>query len=371
MVRSLTDQTPSLGTDMKLNDDILEAVARHDIKLELGTGWQAEVNPNEAWLSNESGQSICFSDHCIEYPLINELIGANSVSSKTYPVASIARLIDLGALRIYNQAVETSSSRFRWQDEYFSAFASPTNSLNDINQKIQKAHVVIIGIGGLGGMLALLLASAGVGRISLVDGDLVEESNLPRQFLFKESSIGKPKVDVIRDVLIAHNSKTQVTCHPQFISSREDVEKVTKETQFLALCADQPRIKIRAWVAAAVQCMNLPSMAMASNWIGPVTIPQRSPCYFCQSRSHRNRIADPHGFIKRATQESTPNRAAFGPGVASVAGPMASAILHTLAGTLNSRMLTHAFRVSASGEFETQQFIRYRDCPACGNHDAK
>ena len=34
---------------MNLNDDVLEAIARHDAKLELGTGWQAEVNANEAW----------------------------------------------------------------------------------------------------------------------------------------------------------------------------------------------------------------------------------------------------------------------------------------------------------------------------------
>ena len=355
---------------MTLNDDILEAIARHDIKLKLGTGWQAEVNQNEVWISNESGKSICISNHCAEHRLFKLLIETQSVSSKTYPVASMARLIEMGALHICNQTVDESSTRFRWQDEYFSAFVSPTNSLNNINQKIQEAHVVIIGIGGLGGMLALLLASAGVGHISLVDGDLVEESNLPRQFLFKESSIGKAKVDVIREVIIEHNSKTQVICHPHFIASREDVEKFAKEAHFLALCADQPRIKIRAWVAAAVQLLNLPSMAMAANWIGPVTLPNCSPCYLCQSRTHRNRIADPHGFIKRATQESTPHRAAFGPGVASVAGPMASAIIHTLTGTLNPRMFSNAFRVSASGDFETQQFLRYRDCPACSDRHA-
>lgn len=355
---------------MKLNDDILEAIARHDINLELGTGWQAEVTQNEAWISNESGKSICFSAHCAEHRLIKVLTDTPSVSSKTYPVASMVRLIEIGALRIAHQTVDVSSHRFKWQDEYFSAFASPTNSLKDINQKLQESHVVIIGIGGLGGMLALLLASAGIGHISLVDGDFVEESNLPRQFLFKESSIGKVKVDVIREVLIEHNSKTQVTCHPHFITSQKDVEKFAKESHFLALCADQPRIKIRAWVAAAVQLMNLPSMAMAANWIGPVTLPNASPCYLCQSRTHRNRIADPHSFIKRATQESTPHRAAFGPGVASVAGPMASAIIHTLTGTLNPRMLSNSFRVSSSGDFETQEFIRYRDCPACGHRHA-
>jgi molybdopterin/thiamine biosynthesis adenylyltransferase len=355
---------------MKLHDDILEAIARHDINLELGTGWQAAINQNQAWISNESGKSICFTAQCAEHRLIKVLIDTQSVSSKTYPVASLARLIEIGALRIAHRTAHASSNRFKWQDEYFSAFVSPTNSLKDINQKLQESHVVIIGIGGLGGMLALLLASAGIGHISLVDGDLVEESNLPRQFLFKESSIGKAKVDVIREVLIAHNSKTQVTCHPHFITSQEDVEQFAKKSHFVALCADQPRIKIRAWFAAAVQLMNLPAIAMAANWIGPVTLPNCSPCYLCQSRTHRNRIADPQGFIKRATQESTPHRAAFGPGVASVAGPMASAIIHTLTGTLNPRMLSNAFRVSASGDFETQEFIRYRDCPACGHRHA-
>jgi hypothetical protein len=352
---------------MNLNDDVLEAIARHDAKLELGTGWQAEVNANEAWISNEEGKSICFSPECSEHQIICVLIQQQSIQSKAYSVASVARLIELGALRICPQADLVQINRFRWQNEYFSAFVSPRNSLKEINLKISTSHVAIIGIGGLGGMVAMLLASAGIGHISLVDGDLVEESNLPRQILFKESSIGKPKVEAIRDVLTDHNSNIKVTCHQRFIDSRSAVETIAKDANFLVLCADQPRIKIRAWVAAAVQSMNLPSIAMASNWIGPVTIPHRSPCYLCQSRIYRNHISDPHGFIQRASQEATPNRAAFGPGVASVAGPIASAIIHTLTDTLDSRMLSSAFRVSPSGDFETQQFIRYRDCPSCGN----
>ena len=143
MVCAFTCQISSIGTVMKLNDDILEAIARHDINLELGTGWQAEVNQNEAWISNESGKSIFFSAHCAEHRLIRVLTDTTSVSSKTYPVASMVRLIEIGALRIAHQTVAESSHRFKWQDEYFSAFASPTNSLKDINNRMLSLLVLV------------------------------------------------------------------------------------------------------------------------------------------------------------------------------------------------------------------------------------
>src|SRR5574338_321093 len=62
-------------------------------------------------------------------------------------------------------------------------------------RKLKLASVLLIGTGGLGSPLALYLAAAGVGRIGLVDYDVVDETNLQRQVIHGQSSVGVLKVD--------------------------------------------------------------------------------------------------------------------------------------------------------------------------------
>src|SRR5690606_29438122 len=62
-------------------------------------------------------------------------------------------------------------------------------------RKLKASSVLLIGTGGLGSPLALYLAAAGIGRIGLVDYDVVDESNLHRQIIHGQSSIGKSKLD--------------------------------------------------------------------------------------------------------------------------------------------------------------------------------
>ncbi|MFN2441333.1 MAG: molybdopterin-synthase adenylyltransferase MoeB [Thermoanaerobaculia bacterium] len=71
-------------------------------------------------------------------------------------------------------------------------------------ERLRRGNVLVVGAGGLGSPVALYLAAAGVGRIGIVDHDLVEESNLQRQILHGTAAIGKPKlssaVDRLRDL---------------------------------------------------------------------------------------------------------------------------------------------------------------------------
>ena len=73
-------------------------------------------------------------------------------------------------------------------------------------QKLKKASVLIIGIGGLGSSVIQYLNAAGVGKIGIVDYDKVELSNLNRQLIYKNSDIGKSKVDVASNYISELNS---------------------------------------------------------------------------------------------------------------------------------------------------------------------
>lgn len=81
--------------------------------------------------------------------------------------------------------------------------------------RLKNASVLLIGTGALGSPIALYLAAAGVGRIGLVDADLVEVSNLQRQILHGESWIGKPKLDSAAARLREVNSRVRVELHPR------------------------------------------------------------------------------------------------------------------------------------------------------------
>ena len=78
-------------------------------------------------------------------------------------------------------------------------------------QRMLDAHVLIIGAGGLGSPAALYLAASGVGRITLVDDDDVDLTNLQRQIMHTTARVGEPKVDSGRTTMLALNPLIDVT----------------------------------------------------------------------------------------------------------------------------------------------------------------
>ena len=79
-------------------------------------------------------------------------------------------------------------------------------------EKIKNSRVLIVGAGGLGSPVAMELCCAGVGTIGLVDFDVVDVSNLQRQLLYTENSVGKSKVQQAKERLKSMNSDIKVIC---------------------------------------------------------------------------------------------------------------------------------------------------------------
>ena len=77
-------------------------------------------------------------------------------------------------------------------------------------EKLKSSHVAVFGIGGVGSYVAEAIARAGVGEITLVDGDVVAESNINRQLVATSSTIGQPKVEIMKQRILDINPEAKV-----------------------------------------------------------------------------------------------------------------------------------------------------------------
>lgn len=94
-------------------------------------------------------------------------------------------------------------------------------------KRLKAASVLCIGTGGLGSPLLLYLAAAGVGRIGIVDFDIVDHSNLQRQVIHGTSWVGKPKIESAKNRILEINPFCQVDLYETRVSSENAIDIAT------------------------------------------------------------------------------------------------------------------------------------------------
>ena len=104
-------------------------------------------------------------------------------------------------------------------------------------KRIAQSSVLIVGIGGLGCPVGLYLAAAGVGKIGLVDNDIVSLSNLQRQILFVDEHIGHPKVHIAQQILIKHNPNLHIDTFQTFLNE-ENASTLIEPYDLVIDCCD-------------------------------------------------------------------------------------------------------------------------------------
>jgi len=109
--------------------------------------------------------------------------------------------------------------------------------------KLEQSHVCVIGIGGVGSWAVESLARSAVGELTLIDMDIVAESNVNRQLLATSSSIGRDKVLVMRDRVADINPQCRVHAVDDFISRDNLSELISPSFDFVIDCIDDFRTK--------------------------------------------------------------------------------------------------------------------------------
>ena len=120
-------------------------------------------------------------------------------------------------------------------------------------EKLRKSHVLVLGVGGVGAYTAEMLVRSGIGELTIVDGDIVEETNLNRQLAALHSTIGKPKTTVLKERFLdinpnciihdifeyIENEKTEKLLKTRFDYAVDAIDSLSPKVYFLKSCLEQ------------------------------------------------------------------------------------------------------------------------------------
>lgn len=227
----------------------------------------------------------------------------------------------------------------------------------DGQEKLLAAHALVIGAGGLGSPVALYLASAGIGKITLVDHDEVDLTNLQRQIVHTTARVGQPKAESAKQTLAQINPDAQVIALCERADEARLAELVASATVVLD-CTDNfaTRHAInRACVAARVPLVS----GAAIRLDGQVAVfDSRSgdtPCYAC--------LFPPDQQFEEV-QCST--MGVFAPLVGIIGTVQAAEALKLVMGIGESLAQRLLLLDARSMEWTSIRTVRSEDCPVCG-----
>jgi molybdopterin-synthase adenylyltransferase len=326
---------PNVGRRMRLRPTV-EVFPASDGHLYLlaGEDRHLRIREPQAWqrelISNLDGRS--------EHEMLDHLRAGGHHTQLSEVKQAIASLEDAGLLEDADDDKRYGFSseelqRLDRQLRYFGdlGLAHPRAHLQ---RQLADSHVVILGLGGLGSWALQALACVGIGRITAVDYDRVELSNLSRQSIYGLKDLGRPKVECARRWLESFSPSTRFCGFEQRLSDPQAVAEVVKEGDLVLGLIDTPVGEVEGWINQACRHQGIALMS-ASQFppmvrIGPLYAPDSPGCHACLIAGVRDEFPL---FEELATfRRQLPSPAAtFGPASALIGALLANEAVNHLA----------------------------------------
>lgn len=132
---------------------------------------------------------------------------------------------------------------------------------------LSKKHVTVVGCGGVGGYTAVMLARAGVGNMTIIDFDKVSPSNVNRQIIAYQSTIGRDKTDVLKEMILDINPQINIEAINQRLTE-ENISSLIGDTNIVIDAIDSVKDKIALIIYCKKNNINILSAMGAGNRCG-------------------------------------------------------------------------------------------------------
>ncbi len=219
-------------------------------------------------------------------------------------------------------------------------------------ERLAAASVLVIGAGGLGSPVLLYLAAAGVGRIGIVDDDVVEMSNLNRQILYTVGDVGQPKARVAAGRLREINPDVATVAYERRFAGPEAVELVRAYDVLLDASDNFPTRNLANEAAVAAGRPLVHGSVRQFEGQAAVFNYRQGPCYRCL-------------FPSTPAQAGEADRAIIGPVAGLIGAVMANEAIKIILGAgevLSGRLLLYD---ALAMEFRILKVQKNPSCPVC------
>jgi molybdopterin/thiamine biosynthesis adenylyltransferase len=222
-------------------------------------------------------------------------------------------------------------------------------------QAILDASALIVGVGGLGSPAAMYLAAAGIGKLVLSDFDVVETSNLQRQIIHRQASVGENKVDSGRQTLTALNPECAVDVIGYQLEG-EELKQVIDSVTIVLDCSDNypTRFEVNRYCVETATPLVTGAAIRLEGQIMNYQPAANSACYQClYSHAYGN-------------EESCELEGVLGPVVGVIGAMQAVQTLLLLAGQGEAMVNRLLLFDALSMEWQGVTLPKNPKCPACG-----
>lgn len=271
------------------------------------------------------------------------------------------------------QEEEDIPVRYMPNVNYFSRYISSNGNRYIPQRKIRETTILLLGLGGGGSNILTMLAGIGPKRIIIVDYDNVEESNLGRQLLYKESDIGIPKTEAAMRTISEINKDIVIEAHNKRIEKPDDVLELINGVDLVICAIDEPPFVAQKIVNEAIVKAKVPCVFGASQVSrGRVftVIPGVTGCFDCLNLHYS--MNDPQfieQFVAFRQIDFAPPTIAYAPAIFQLTAAIVDEVVRVITGYAEPRSLGTQYEINFEdgSSFRHPSWKRYiKECPTCG-----